>query len=94
MIAWGLAGLTLWLLLKNWVRFTTLSALGLLFTAFPGLLAFVVQPFTSPSVQESSADSSIRTAVNEVPASQSQTAAAEKTQQLQPPQTAAASDLA
>ena len=94
MIAWGLAGFTLWLLLKNWVRFTTLSALGLLFTAFPGLLAFVVQPFTSPSVQESSAESSIRTAVNEVPAGQSQTAAAEKTKQLQPPQTEAASDNA
>lgn len=51
MLIVALLGLLLWVALREWVRFTTLSILALVVTAYPGLVASIVNLYqNSPTV--------------------------------------------
>ena len=78
LVAWLAAGIVAWLFLRRWMRFSTLTVIGLVVTAFPQLV-----PWATPSEKEASARE-IAAAPESAPAVQSETAAGP----LRPPQPA------
>lgn len=78
LVAWLATGIVAWLFLRRWMRFSTLTVIGLVVTAFPQLV-----PWATPSEKEASARE-IAAAPESAPAVQSETAAGP----LRPPQPA------
>lgn len=78
LVAWLAAGIVAWLFLRRWMRFSTLTVIGLVVTTFPQLV-----PWATPSEKEASARE-IAAAPESAPAVQSETAAGP----LRPPQPA------
>lgn len=78
LVAWLAAGIVAWLFLRRWMRFSTLTVIGLVVTAFPQLV-----PWATPSEKEASARE-IAAVPESAPAVRSETAASP----LRPPQPA------
>lgn len=78
LVAWLAAGIVAWLFLRRWMRFSTLTVIGFVVTAFPQLV-----PWATPSEKEASARE-IAAVPESTPAVRSETAASP----LRPPQPA------